>query len=178
MKTGLCGLYCFKNKAGEIIYIGKADDIHKRLKHHKHLSEECYAELNSVEYAIIDNKADRDILELLLITKLHPKYNTQLKYTEEPTLLIDSSVMLFWQKASIDEYDFIHQHQIYLNHKTNSDIIGRPKIDIQDKFIEIYPKWKNGELTAVQCFKDILKISKSTFYRRVREYEATLNINN
>ena len=37
MKTGLCGLYRFKNKQGEIIYIGKADDIHKRLKQHKHL---------------------------------------------------------------------------------------------------------------------------------------------
>lgn len=174
MKTELCGLYCFKNKAGEIIYIGKADDIHKRLKQHRHLPEECYIELDSIEYAIINNKADRDILELFFITKIHPKYNTQLKYEQEPTI-INSNIVLSWQKLSADKYDFIRKHKAYLNYKTNGDILGRPKIDIQDKFIEIYPKWKNGELTAVQCFNDILKISKSTFYRRVREYEATLN---
>ena len=46
MKIGLCGLYCFKNKLGEIIYLGKADDIHKRLKTHRHLPKECYEEIN------------------------------------------------------------------------------------------------------------------------------------
>ena len=88
MNKGICGLYCFKNKDGDIIYIGKADDIHARLKNHKHLCSECYEELHTIEYAIVNNKADRDILELLLISKLQPKYNQQLKYTDKPTLVI------------------------------------------------------------------------------------------
>lgn len=33
-----------------------------------------------------------------------------------------------------------------------------------------YPQWKQGQITAVQCYKQ-LGISASTFYRLVRKYE-------
>ena len=49
------------DKQGEIIYIGKADDIHKRLKQHRHLEAEQYQEVDSIEYAVVANRADRDI---------------------------------------------------------------------------------------------------------------------
>lgn len=39
MKEGICGLYRFKDINDNIIYIGKANDINKRLKNHEHLSE-------------------------------------------------------------------------------------------------------------------------------------------
>ncbi len=47
---------------------------------------------------------------------------------------------------------------------------GRPKVEISEKFKELYPKWKLGEITAVE-FMNTIEMKKNTFYRRVKEYE-------
>lgn len=172
MKKGICGLYCFKNKEGQIIYIGKADDINERLKHHKHLSEECYKEVNSIEYTIITNRADRDILETLLISQINPKYNTQQKYEERASLIIDSSVMLLWQKIDPKEYHFENKKQVHIG----TGKPGRPRVSIPDEFYILYPKWKAGEITAVNFMRQI-NMPKATFYKKVKEYEQQI-INN
>ena len=51
--------------------------------------------------------------------------------------------------------------------KVNGKYQGRKKIR-NDRFDEIYEKWKNNEMTAVQAMK-LLNYSKTTFYRRVKE---------
>lgn len=51
--------------------------------------------------------------------------------------------------------------------KANGKYQGRKKIQ-NDRFDEIYEKWKNNEMTAVQAMK-LLNYSKTTFYRRVKE---------
>ena len=165
MKKGLCGLYCFKNYSDEIIYIGKADDIHYRLKHHNHLPESCYKQIHHIEFAVITNKSDRDILELLFILKFKPKYNTQLRYNDEPTILITSTIMLFWQKEeNVLQYNF-HSLNDGIKRKT-----GRPEIKLPDCFEEKYNSWKRGEITAASFSREI-GFTKATFYRKVKEYE-------
>lgn len=52
--------------------------------------------------------------------------------------------------------------------------VGRPKSILPMKFYELYPKWKNKEITATEYYKQ-LKISKTTFYKNIKLYEATLN---
>lgn len=47
---------------------------------------------------------------------------------------------------------------------------GRPKIEVPDNFKEVYYRWKNGEIMAVEAMK-ILKMTKTTFYRQVKEFE-------
>jgi DNA invertase Pin-like site-specific DNA recombinase len=48
---------------------------------------------------------------------------------------------------------------------------GRKPIDIDhDLFNQVYQEWKQGNITAVEGMKK-LNISKSTFYRRVKQYE-------
>lgn len=67
------------------------------------------------------------------------------------------------------EHDYILQRQkegIAIA-KAQGKYKGRKKI-INDKFPEIYAKWQNKEISGVQAMK-ILKISKSTFYRRIKE---------
>jgi DNA invertase Pin-like site-specific DNA recombinase len=55
--------------------------------------------------------------------------------------------------------------------------IGRTPIHVDwDKFKELYPIWKNGEMTAVE-FRKRMGLSTNTFYRRLKEYEAELHIN-
>lgn len=51
--------------------------------------------------------------------------------------------------------------------KANGKYQGRKKIQ-NDRFDEIYEKWKNNEMTAIQAMK-LLNFSKTTFYRRVKE---------
>lgn len=47
---------------------------------------------------------------------------------------------------------------------------GRPKCSVKDWDI-YYPKWKQGEITAVECYRQ-LGVSASTFYRLVHEFES------
>ena len=52
-------------------------------------------------------------------------------------------------------------------------IPGRPRVEAPDQFTKYYQAWKDGEITAV-WFYTRLGLCKSTFYRRVEEYEAAL----
>ncbi|MBS3986227.1 MAG: recombinase family protein [Selenomonadales bacterium] len=49
---------------------------------------------------------------------------------------------------------------------------GRKKIEVEKaKFRSVYEDWKTGKTTAVKAMAR-LNLTRSTFYRRVREYEA------
>lgn len=52
---------------------------------------------------------------------------------------------------------------------------GRPQIRLDD-FESVYLKWKSNTITAVKASK-LLKISRSSFYRKVKEYEAEKQFN-
>lgn len=47
---------------------------------------------------------------------------------------------------------------------------GRPKIDINDKFPDVYNQWKSGSITAVKAM-ELTGMKKNTWYNRVKEYE-------
>ncbi|MFS0726306.1 recombinase family protein [Paenibacillus sp. 1P07SE] len=49
---------------------------------------------------------------------------------------------------------------------------GRPKQEIDDKFIQIYREWKSGHIKATEAMRQA-SMKKPTFYRRVKEYEAS-----
>lgn len=69
-------IYRFINRDNEIIYIGKAKDLNKRLNNHNHLTEECYEERAYIEYAKFDTEYEMDFAERYYIQKINPKYNT------------------------------------------------------------------------------------------------------
>ena len=54
--------------------------------------------------------------------------------------------------------------------RNNGVKFGRPKQEIDSKFIEVYSEWKKGHILAVQAMKEV-NMGKSTFYRRVKEFE-------
>ncbi len=49
-------------------------------------------------------------------------------------------------------------------------VFGRPKQEIDRKFVETYREWKEGQITATDAMRRI-GMKKPTFYRRVKEYE-------
>ncbi|MED3949885.1 MULTISPECIES: recombinase family protein [Priestia] len=58
---------------------------------------------------------------------------------------------------------------------TKSISFGRPKAQVNQEFIEAYNRWKTKEITAVQAMKEA-NVKKTTFYKLVKVYESTLNI--
>jgi DNA invertase Pin-like site-specific DNA recombinase len=49
---------------------------------------------------------------------------------------------------------------------------GRPKLEVNiEEFKSIYKQWKSVEIKGVEAMK-MLKMTKATFYRRVKEYES------
>ncbi|MBO2945620.1 recombinase family protein [Paenibacillus sp. F411] len=57
--------------------------------------------------------------------------------------------------------------------KAKGTQFGRPKIEIDEQFIHEYSVWKKDLQTATFAMKK-LGLSRSTFYRKVKEYEESL----
>lgn len=72
-------IYRFLNESDEVIYIGKARDLEKRIHSHTHLSDECYKETKKVEYLQFNTDTEMIIAEVYLINKFKPKYNKSSK---------------------------------------------------------------------------------------------------
>ncbi|MHB8125554.1 MAG: recombinase family protein [Desulfitobacteriaceae bacterium] len=73
------------------------------------------------------------------------------------------------------ERDSIKQRQkegiSSLKARNNGKGIGRPVIKVSKDFTTAYMQWKANEITAVKAM-EISGLSKATFYRKVKEYEA------
>ncbi|WP_348625387.1 hypothetical protein ABFT51_27775 (plasmid) [Paenibacillus peoriae] len=55
--------------------------------------------------------------------------------------------------------------------RTAGVVFGRPKQKINEAFVRVYEEWKAGRITAMQAMRKC-GLTKSTFYRRVKEYET------
>lgn len=79
------GVYQMKNQFGEVIYVGKAKNLKKRVKqyfqskNHSPKIESMVKNIAEFEYIIVDNEIEALILEANLIKKYRPKYNTLLR---------------------------------------------------------------------------------------------------
>jgi DNA invertase Pin-like site-specific DNA recombinase len=51
---------------------------------------------------------------------------------------------------------------------------GRPTIQLNNEFENVYQRWKSKEITGVAAMKE-LKMKKTTFYKLVKEYEESSN---
>ena len=57
--------------------------------------------------------------------------------------------------------------------KTQGKHLGRPILELPKEWGRLYREWKDGKITAV-AFMDKIDMKKATFYKKVKEYEATL----
>ena len=58
--------------------------------------------------------------------------------------------------------------------RQNGKYKGRKPISVDgEKFAEVYARWKSGEVKGVSAMRE-LGLTPSTFYRRVRDYEARI----
>ncbi|MFW6009402.1 MAG: GIY-YIG nuclease family protein [archaeon] len=113
-------IYKFLNKRNEIIYIGMAADLHKRISMHystsSHLEQECYDETTKILYCSLGNihRKELELIEIRLINKFKPKYNSYKTKNKEynfihemPTLtfeILETSKVREWIKKQYQKY--------------------------------------------------------------------------
>src|SRR5436190_14937076 len=75
------GCYLFKDKEGTTIYIGKAQNLKKRISNHFLTSQDNYfhQQIHSFNTIITNNVKEALILEQNLIKKYQPRFNVLLK---------------------------------------------------------------------------------------------------
>jgi len=78
----LPGVYIFKNAGGEVLYVGKASSLKKRVGSHLKGGGKfamMVGEIASLEYEVTDNEVEALLKEADFIKRLKPKYNIELK---------------------------------------------------------------------------------------------------
>ena len=79
------GIYKYYNEGHELLYVGKAKNLKKRISSYfnKNLSSykthELVQRIHLIEFTIVDSEQDAFLLENSLIKQFRPKYNIQLK---------------------------------------------------------------------------------------------------
>lgn len=80
------GCYMFENSRGEVIYVGKAKSLRKRVssyflqnKEHTPKVRVMVSRIASLRYIVVDSETDALLLENSLIKTLQPRYNILLK---------------------------------------------------------------------------------------------------
>lgn len=82
------GVYVFRNSSGEVIYVGKAKSLRKRMASYFQPSRKQTADvklrslINSIvyfEYFSVNNEAEAYLLESRLVKQYTPRYNTELR---------------------------------------------------------------------------------------------------
>src|SRR4030095_3564752 len=80
------GIYQFFNKAGQIIYVGKAKNLKKRVysyfakeNHENGKTSLLVKQICDIRYMVVETEADALLLENSLIKKHQPRYNVLLK---------------------------------------------------------------------------------------------------
>jgi len=79
------GVYQYYDKAGIIIYVGKAKNLKKRISSYFNKNQDSgktrilVRQIVDIKYIVVDSELDALLLENNLIKKYQPKYNIQLK---------------------------------------------------------------------------------------------------
>lgn len=92
------GVYRMIGEGDKVLYVGKAKNIKKRIISYSHIDkltlrlQKMVAEIQKMEFVIVENENKALLLENELIKELNPKYNILLKDDKTfPHLMIDNS---------------------------------------------------------------------------------------
>lgn len=133
----------------EIIYVGKTKrDINTRINEHfknnGHLPKKCYENVGKIEYLEVASDADALLVELYLINKYKPKYNTNgkaqdsqsLKYTLPLNIIIRNK----WILHSVKRTSFVGFRLLRIFSLLKPQKIKEPKdlVDLIFNFVIFY----------------------------------------
>ena len=124
-------------------------------------------------------KADIMVLDMPLLDTRQNGQNLDSRFVADLVLQIISYVaqkeresIKTRQKQGIDVMPVVDGKKVSIR---TGKPHGRPKAEYPANWVDVYTKWKAGELTAVNAF-DTLQLTKNTFYNLVRRYEQQKNV--
>jgi len=106
------GVYKYLDKNNQIIYVGKAKNLKKRVSsyfiknHQSYKTNLLVKKIVKIEYVVVDSENDALLLENILIKKLQPKYNVMLKDDKTyPWLIIKKEAFprVFYTRQKIND---------------------------------------------------------------------------
>jgi excinuclease UvrABC nuclease subunit len=107
------GVYLFKDNKENVLYIGKAKNLQKRVKSHFQKNKSWFwnfvPEIKEIEFFTTQSEKEALLLELELIKKIKPKYNIQWRD--------DKSYI----GVSVSKEDY---PRVYLSHQKNAEYFG------------------------------------------------------
>lgn len=118
----------------------------------------------------------KDLLELVDdLNKKNVVFESQKEKIDTSTPTGQFMLTIFGAVAQL-ERDYIRQRQREgIDARSKQGLImGRPRVTYDEEaWKECYTMWKNGDITGAEFMKRV-DIKPNTFYRRVKEYEKTL----
>jgi excinuclease ABC subunit C len=88
------GVYIFKDRAGVVLYVGKAINLRKRLQYYAKDRKDLYAKTalflektERLNWIVVNSELESLLLEMNLIRSLKPKYNAASKDDKRPLLV-------------------------------------------------------------------------------------------
>lgn len=115
-------VYRFLNKNNSIIYIGRTDNLNRRMNYEHftkkgHLTQKCYEQTTSIEFLSLCSESEMKIYELFLINKYDPIYNIKDKNKDHFSFELPE---MKWEKYS----KFLgYKQKQYLTLEINMDFL-------------------------------------------------------
>ena len=113
----------------------------------------------------------RDLLELIeQLNRKGVQFISQKEHIDTDTLTGKFMLTVFGAVAELERENIRQRQREGIEiAKTEGKYKGRKRKQLDD-FEEVYQQWKSGKITATSASKQ-LEISRSTFYRKVLQYE-------
>lgn len=170
------GVYIMRDSSGEIIYVGKAKNIRKRVasympsRPHEPKTAQLIEEAESIEYIITDNEVEALILEARLIHEHKPMFNIDLK---------DSSSYPYIRVALEEDFPRIF---ITREKKEKSSLYLGPFTDVKSArrnvrlAIDVFGLRVCSNLPERRCLKHDTKLCAAPCIRGITKEEYSKNV--
>jgi DNA invertase Pin-like site-specific DNA recombinase len=144
-------------RKGDILFIKELDRLGRNAeeikKEWQHITQEIGAHIVILDMPILDTRQYKNGLEKV----------------------ISSIVLELLSYMAEREREKIGSRQAegIATAKNSGVLFGRPKVEIDDSFVAIFDKWKQGTITARKAMQ-MVDMKPNTFYRRAAEYEQSI----
>lgn len=177
------GVYLMKNKAGQIIYVGKAVDLRKRVSSYFRSSsqdaktEKLVCDIADLDYLETLSEAEALILEASLIKKYHPKYNIDLKDDKSyPFIVINDEkfprIFLNRPRMRVKGYDYFGP---YVDAKLVREALTIIRKIFPFRTCDPFPKKECLDFHIGLCEAPCIgKISVEDYHRNIRNVRLIL----
>lgn len=123
-------VYKFCNKENQIIYVGKSNDLTRRMNEHfsdyGHLPKECYNNVAKIDFIVLNSEIDMNIYELYYINLYKPYFNIKDKSENNMELKLPEKIWItYLDKENEENNTFKFQSDAIQNLKNKINTINK-----------------------------------------------------